>query len=73
MRQVILYRDEDGVWIAEVPSLPECVSQGETKDTALSNAAEAAELWIETARDLGIVIPPANDDAEIAILPRKVG
>lgn len=73
MRQVILDRDEDGVWIAEVPSLPGCVSQGDTKDEALSNAAEAAELWIESARELGMQIPMANDEAEIAVLPRKVG
>ena len=37
MRQVILYPgDEDGGWIAEVPSLPGCVSQGETKEEALA-------------------------------------
>lgn len=29
MRQVLIYRGEDGFWVAECPSLPGCVSQGE--------------------------------------------
>ncbi len=32
LRQVIIYRGEDGYWVAECPSLPGCVSQGTTKE-----------------------------------------
>ena len=44
MRQVILFRDvEDGGWVAEVPSLPGCVSQGDTKEEALANVRDAID------------------------------
>ncbi|MCU0857364.1 MAG: type II toxin-antitoxin system HicB family antitoxin [Pontiellaceae bacterium] len=36
-----IYRDEDGVWIAECPAIPGCVSQGETHDDALNNIRDA--------------------------------
>jgi predicted RNase H-like HicB family nuclease len=41
MRQVIVYSGEDGFWVAECPSLPGCVSQGKTKEEAISNIGEA--------------------------------
>ena len=34
MRQVIIYRGEDGYWVTECPSLPGCISQGKTKEEA---------------------------------------
>ena len=40
--RVIVERDEDGVYVAEVPQLPGCVSQGETRAAALDNVREAA-------------------------------
>ena len=49
MRQVVIYPGEDGWWVAEVPSLPGCVTQGRTKDEAAGNAADAIEAWIEGA------------------------
>jgi predicted RNase H-like HicB family nuclease len=47
MRQVIIYPGEDGYWVAECPSLPGCISQGETKEEAISNIKEGIELYIE--------------------------
>lgn len=41
MRQVLQYTDETGVWIAECPSLPGCISQGETRELALANIRKA--------------------------------
>jgi predicted RNase H-like HicB family nuclease len=46
MRQVLLYRGEDGFWIAERPSLPGCVTQGETEDAALANIKEAVQAYV---------------------------
>lgn len=57
MRQVILYQDEDGVWIAEVPSLPGCGSDGATEEEALENVKEAIELWLRDAIEHGDEIP----------------
>ena len=47
MRQIILYTDEDGYWIAECPSLPGCISQGETKEEAIANITDAIRTYIE--------------------------
>lgn len=66
MRQVIVYPDhEDGGWVCEVPSLPGCVSQGETKEEALRNVRDAIEAWIEAAASLGRNVPEDPQDVEI--------
>ena len=44
---VTIDRDEDGVWIAECPSIPGCVSQGDTKGEALVNIRKAIKLCLE--------------------------
>ena len=43
MRQVIIYPGEDEFWIAECPSLPGCVSQGKSREEAITNIREAIE------------------------------
>ena len=57
MRGVVIYRGEDGYWVAECPSLPGCVSQGKTKAEAIANIREAIEGLIESATALGRVVP----------------
>ena len=56
-RQVLVYPGEDGYWIAEVPSLPGCISQGATRDEAVKNIKEAIELYIEVLQEDGQPIP----------------
>ena len=53
----LFWSDEDDLWIADVPDLRGCMTHGDTRATALANAAEAIEGWIETARDAGLEIP----------------
>ena len=48
---VTLEHDEDGVWIAQCPSIPGCVSQGKTKLEALKNIKEAIALCLEARLD----------------------
>ena len=57
MRQVNLIPDEDGGYVAEVPSLPGCFSQGETIDETLDNIQEAITLHIEDMVALGEDVP----------------
>ncbi len=57
MRHVILTPIEDGWWLAEVPSLPGCQSQGETREEALENVKEAIESYIESLMEDGEPIP----------------
>jgi predicted RNase H-like HicB family nuclease len=63
-RTVLLYPDEDGYIIAEVPSLPGCLSQGETREEALQNIQEAIALHIEVLQERGQPVP--DDQVEVA-------
>ena len=55
--QVLLYLGEDGYFVAEVPSLPGCVSQGKTRAETLINIEEAISLYLEVLQDRGEPIP----------------
>ena len=50
-RQVLFYNGEDGYVVAEVPSLPGCISQGKTLEEAKANIQEAIELYIEMLKE----------------------
>jgi predicted RNase H-like HicB family nuclease len=51
-----LDRDEDGMWIAECPSIPGCVSQGKTRKEALVNIQEAIALSLEVRAECGLLL-----------------
>ena len=57
MRQVILYPGEDGYWVVECPSLPGCVSQGETRQEAIANIKGAIEHCIAVPEEDGLPVP----------------
>lgn len=63
--QVVIERDDSGYFVAEVPALPGCLSQGETFDEAKSNIREAIEMWLEVMN--AKVKKDHPDAAEIAI------
>ncbi len=66
MRQVVLYPDlEDGGWIAEVPSLPGCITQGETKEEVLVNVRDAIDCWLDGAQQTGLPIPEESFGVEV--------
>lgn len=56
--RVLVEQDEDGVFIAEVPSLPGCISQGETRAEALENVREAIAVYLESLEAHGEPVPP---------------
>ena len=57
--RVLVEQDEDGVFVAEVPSLPGCITQGGTRQEALENTREAIALYLESLKAHGDPIPPA--------------
>lgn len=63
---VTIDRDEDGVWIAECPSIPGCVSQGATKDEAVENIKEAIQLCLEVRAEKGIPLTIETRQVEVA-------
>ena len=65
MRAVVLRHGEDGYWVAEVPSLPGCVSQGKTKAEAIDNIREAIDGWVEAAKANGLAVPNEDFDTQV--------
>ncbi|MHB9027116.1 MAG: type II toxin-antitoxin system HicB family antitoxin [Armatimonadota bacterium] len=64
---VTLDRDEDGVWIAECPSIPGCVSQGKTRDEAIANVRDAIALCLQARAELGLPLTVETRQVEIEV------
>jgi predicted RNase H-like HicB family nuclease len=62
LHQVVIYPDEDGFWVAECPSLPGCVSQGQTRQEAIVNIREAIDAYVGTLEDDGLTVPEEHFD-----------
>ena len=67
MRQVLIYRGEDGFWVVECPSLPGCISQGKTRQEAMKNITEAITGYLESLKAHGDPIPPSITEEIIEI------
>jgi predicted RNase H-like HicB family nuclease len=61
----VLYRGEDGFWVAECPSLPGCISQGETREAAIQNIRDAIQGYVATLEQDHLPVPPEDSQAEI--------
>jgi len=59
--KVILEASDDGGYTVYVPSLPGCISEGETAEDALTNIREAIELYLEPVEDDWVL----NEDVEV--------
>ena len=64
-RQVLLYTDEDGIWIAEVPSLPGCGSDGKTREEAMERVKEAIQVYIESLEEDHLPVPEDFSNLEV--------
>lgn len=65
--RTIVEQDEEGMFVAECPSLPGCISQGKTREEALVNIKDAAQGYIESLRKHNEPIPPSIDEEIIKI------
>lgn len=70
---VILEREPDGGYVATVPVLPGCVSQGDSREEALRNIREAADLYIEDCIASGDPVPSetGREYVELSAGPRQ--
>ena len=68
---VTIDRDEDGAWVVECPSIPGCVSQGNTKEEALANIREAIELCLEARSEKGMPLTIETRQVEVAVAGEK--
>jgi antitoxin HicB len=67
--RILIEQDEDGIFVAECPTLPGCISQGKTRSEALENIRDAVKGYIESLRKHNEPIPPPIEEeiVEIAI------
>lgn len=65
--RVVLQQDEDEVFVAEVPSLPGCLSQGATRDEALNNVREAIIGYLQSLKQHNEPLPPPVDEETLDI------
>jgi predicted RNase H-like HicB family nuclease len=56
--RVLIEPDEDGVYVAEVPVLPGCISQGRTRAEAIENIKEAIAAYLESLKAHDEPVPP---------------
>lgn len=68
MRQVVISRGEDNYWIAKCPSLPGCVSQGSTKEEAITNVKEGIEGYIAVLEEDGLPVPQDRFDTLLVVV-----
>jgi predicted RNase H-like HicB family nuclease len=65
--KVLLKKDEDGWFVATVPSLPGCISQGKTEKQALKNIREAIKIHIDCLAEDGIPLQPEANVKETLV------
>ncbi len=59
--------DEDGMYVASVPSLPGCISQGRTREEVLKNIQDAIKGYLESLKKHGEPIPPPIEEEIVEV------
>ena len=65
--RVIVEQDEDGMFVAECSSLPGCISQGKTREEAISNLRDVVYGYLESLKKHGEAMPPSISEDVIEI------
>lgn len=65
--RIVMEQDENGVFVAECPSLPGCISQGKTRSEALANIKDAIAGYLESLRKHNEPIPPSIQEEVVEI------
>lgn len=65
--RVLSQQDEDGMFVAEVPSLPGCISQGRTRIEAVENVKEAIAAYLESLEAHGDPVPPPISEEVVEV------
>ena len=67
--RVLIEQDEDGVFVADVPALPGCISQGKTRSEAIDNIKEAIAGYLESLQAHGEPVPPPITEEIVEVTP----
>ena len=67
--RIIIEQDEDGIYVAECPSLPGCISQGNTRSEAIANIQDAIRAYLKSLKKHNEPIPPSitEEIVEVAV------
>jgi predicted RNase H-like HicB family nuclease len=64
---VKIQEDEDGVFVVQVPELPGCISDGKTRNEALTNITEAIQLYLDDLKETGDPVPPPKSETVVEV------
>jgi predicted RNase H-like HicB family nuclease len=65
--RILIEQDEEGVFVAECPSLPGCISQGKSRKEALENIQDAIKGYLESLKKHNEPIPPSIEEEIIEV------
>jgi len=65
--RILIEQDEDGMFVAECPSLPGCISQGKSRREALQNIGDAIRGYLESLKKHNEPIPPSIEEEIIEV------
>ena len=65
--RVLITRDEDGFYVAEVPELPGCISQGKTRKEVIANIKDAIKGYLTSLKKHKEPIPPSIEEELVTI------
>ncbi len=64
---ITMFRDEDGMFVADCPAIPGCVSQGKTEEEAERNIREAIQACLEVRAEKGMPLTISTRQVEVAV------
>jgi len=65
--RILIEQDEDGVFVAECPTLPGCISQGNSREEALANIQDAIKGYLESLKKHDEPIPPSIEEEVVEV------
>jgi antitoxin HicB len=65
--RVIIEPDEDGVFVAECPNLPGCISQGKTREAAVQNIKDAIAGYLDSLKKHNEAVPPPISEEVVEV------
>ena len=65
--RILIEQDEEGIFVAECPTLPGCISQGKTRTEALENIKDAIKGYLESLKKHNEPIPPQINEEVVEV------
>jgi len=65
--RILIEQDEEGIFVAECPSLPGCISQGKSRREALDNVQDAVRGYLESLKKHNEPLPPSIEEEIVEV------